>query len=63
MITVPYVSNSISYGSYTHLKLASQTLGAQCLKNGKVLVVQQRAKECFESSLSQEELRRLIRGC
>ena len=32
MITVPYVSNSRSYGSYTHLKFASQTLVAQRLK-------------------------------
>ena len=32
MITVPYVSNSRSYGSHTHLKFASHTLVAQRLK-------------------------------
>ena len=47
MITVPYVSNRSSYGSYTHLKLASQKLVARRLKNGKVLVVKRRAKVVF----------------
>ena len=32
MITVPYVSIGRSYGSYSHLKLAPQTLVVQCLK-------------------------------
>ena len=47
IITVPYVSNSRSYGCYTHLKLAPQTLVAQRLKRWEMLVVQQRAKGVF----------------
>ena len=63
MITVPYVSNSRSYGCYTPLKLASQTLVAQRLKRWESVSSPAAGKGGgFESSLSQEELHRVIRG-